>query len=245
MNFTFDPYVGCCYGKSESLFNKKIIVVGASHYYYCCEKCMKQYFLAGNKTAPYALLSSNCETEEHLFTKKVVESYIQGKLALSSYTKFINAVLNFNSSPCDRKDFFSSAIFYNYLQEIEGVNANDKHPEKFCDEKRKARDLYLFKELLSVYTPDVVLVWGSNVWNALPEELEEKSPRQKVDDSKINMRDRIWDYSFGKKIIRFCACLHPSYSRFNKQDHRQMFDLCGIEVKKNRNSAFFCAQKRR
>ena len=141
MNFTFEPYVGCYYGKPESLFNKKILIVGASHYHYC-DKCMRKYVIFDNgkykKTKNGAHLICFCDPPEleREFTRDVVNDHLNVK-SLIGYTKFTNAVLHpeINSSEDERQAFFSSVIFYNYLQEFEGVDSRDQHPEKFCDEK--------------------------------------------------------------------------------------------------------------
>lgn len=233
IDFRFFPYVGSRYGREDAFFKKRLLILGASHY---CDGCLAT--TQGENTRWGELLSCNgCDGK---FTKKVLHDYLYDSLYDSNgkrkgwkntYSKFINTIIGHRSS-CQEKDLFcNSVIFYNFLQEIEGIGDNDKHPEKFCDKQRQQRDLFLFKKLLVEYKPEVVIVWGSHVWDNFPDNLGYGCHTKMMTESVLPpyMQNRIWNYCFHEQNITFCASVHPSaYGHFKQNEHKQLFDLLNL-----------------
>ncbi len=151
----FKMCVGKDYGKGSSVFKKKIMVVGASHY--CGDGCAD----CGNVSA---------HPECAGFTEMVVRDYLDPTIVgdwKKTFTAFINSVYGHTASEEEKKKFFDSIVFYNYLQRSEGDDANEKHDEYF----KAPQNLEAFKENLLAAKPDVVITWGARVWNQIPWDL--------------------------------------------------------------------------
>jgi len=148
----FDPWVGTSYG--DGLFDRKVMVVGASHY--CGDGCRD----CGDPAA---------HPECRGFTQQVVSDYLDDAYSGDSdwkrtFSTFVNSVFGRDASADERELFFDSVVFANYLQCAEGRDSDEKHDGLFEDE----RHLRAFLALVDEFRPDVVVVWGSRVWNAIP-----------------------------------------------------------------------------
>lgn len=151
----FLPHVGKDYGGNGSIFGKRLCVVGASHY------ADVEDFQCGNDRKNWRKM-----------TLKVVQDYLDPGFHArwkSTYTKFVNAFFGRGTSVEERRRFFDSIVFFNYLQRLEGRNGNDSHPEYYAEE----RHFLAFREIVSATRPDVVVVWGSKVRKELSRRLPE------------------------------------------------------------------------
>jgi hypothetical protein len=162
----FDPWVGTAYG--GGIFDKKVLVVGASHY--CGDGCSD----CGDPDA-----HPGCRG----FTRRVVRDYLDDGYAGDSdwkrtFSAFVDSVFGRETSANERDSFFDSIVFTNYLQRAEGRDADEKYGEWFDD----SRHLRAFLSLLDEYRPDVVVVWGSRVWNAIPWNLGDGEADRVTDD---------------------------------------------------------------
>lgn len=146
----FDPWIGGDYGTANSLFSKKVLVLGSSHYCGSCSDC-------GDRAA---------QPECVEMTQKVVRHYLEGKTEtwFSTFSTFINSIYGRRASADERKKFFSSVAFYNFLQNSAGEDPKSASRFNFYD----SRHLEAFYEALDITDPDVVISWGAKVWDALP-----------------------------------------------------------------------------
>ena len=79
-----------------------------------------------------------------------------------AYTKFERALVGYKTNCQARQNIWNSVMFYNYVQSC--VPKSRQSPEQWqFDESEEA-----FFEILETYKPDVILVWGSRLWEALP-----------------------------------------------------------------------------
>lgn len=205
----FKPFVGKKYGKPSSIFDKKLMVVGASHY--CKHPCVK----CGEKS-----LDDTCRT----FTIDCVkEGYLKGAWDGGSwrktYTTFINSIYGKNSSEKERELFFDSIVFYQFLQEREGTNPNEKHPELFD----KQINVDAFSEVLKHYVPDIVIVWG-RVWDAIPNNLGNGDAMQ------VEGIQSCLKYTLDGKEFILLGAHHPSIG-FDSAAHHEIFMKLGLSCK--------------
>lgn len=79
-----------------------------------------------------------------------------------AYTNFERALEGDYTDKDDRERIWNSVMFYNYVQSC--VSKARKSPAQWqFDESEDA-----FFEVLETYEPDVILVWGTRLWNFLP-----------------------------------------------------------------------------
>ena len=141
-NVKFYPWVGSDY-KSGGLFEKKIMVLGASHY--CEDK---------NDATPQ--LTENV-VQRHLLRKEF-EPW------MNTYTNFERSLVNETTDANLRCKIWNSLVFYNYVQE-----PMDNRMAKPTRSQYK-RSASAFYEVLNECHPDCCLVWGKTLWYNLPEE---------------------------------------------------------------------------
>ena len=186
----FEPHVGSRYGMPESIFNKRILVLGDSHY--CHDGCLD----CGNLHE-----HSDCSG----FTSKIVRYYLEAQESegwMKTYSTFINTVFRRCTSDVDRKAFFESVAFYNYLQKAAGTDS--KSAPAYAAEYNQEKHLLAFYEVLEDLKPEVVISWGDRVWNALPNNWRGYGEATKGAGFKIGSKDftAYYDYPFnGGRIL--------------------------------------------
>ncbi len=143
----FDPAVGKNYGTGLSIFRKKILILGASHY------CVKPCEDCGNREL------HNCSE----VTLDAVDAYLRGTVQTDwknwkkTYSTFINSMFGRSTSNEERADFFDSVIFYNYLQTAEPVDPSSIHRKyDFAD----SRHLRAFYEIIEINTSQMLSFLG-------------------------------------------------------------------------------------
>lgn len=209
-NIFFDPWVGKDYGKKGSLFNKKIMILGDSHYCGKCDPC-------GDR--------AQCSIGPD-FTKGVVNYYL-GRTKPDStekksgwkktYSSFINSMLGKASSNADRNRFFDSVSFYNYLQVSAGDDASSAHLYNHGDSRHYAA----FLEVLEQNTPDVIICWGDRVW-----EICKNKASGEIDETGVPFGGTTFKnffrlpYNGGNAL--FIGVKHPC-SGFGRNIHHQLF----------------------
>lgn len=182
----FDPWVGTAYG--GGIFDRKVMIVGASHY---CG--------AGCRDCGDPNVHSDCRG----FTRRVVRDYLDDAYSGDSdwkrtFSAFVNSVFGREASANERESFFDSIVFTNYLQRAEGRDADEKHDEWF----NGGQHLRAFLSLVDEYRPDVVVVWGSRVWNAIPWDLGDGEADRVTDD--------IYRFRRGGRGFLLVKLHHPS-----------------------------------
>ena len=155
----FDPWVGETYGTDKSIFKKKILVLGGSHY---CEECA---------TCGDRMLHPGCIS----YTRDRIGEYLNPAFKASrkktytwkkTHTSFINSMYGVSTSHEQQRLYFSSICFYNFLQLSAGKDPNSAHRYNYKD----IRHRLAFYEVIRRWMPDIVISWGDKVWNALPDD---------------------------------------------------------------------------
>ena len=91
-----------------------------------------------------------------------------------------------------------SVVFANFLQRSEGQSADEKHNELFND----PTNVEALKQTIRETRPDVIVVWGSRVWEAIPWDLGFGRAEKVTDD--------IFRYPFEGRSFLLVKLHHPS-----------------------------------
>ena len=139
----FFPWIGKHYS-TTGFGGKRILVLGESHY---CDK-------------------SSDATED--ITRKVIADLFDPQSGheayKNTYTKFAEALLGRNCLSFEYKErFWNSIAFYNYVQ-VPMTGARVAPSQKDFKESEAA-----FFDVLETLRPDIVIVWGSRLYNNLPQ----------------------------------------------------------------------------
>ena len=188
----FKPWVGRNY-ENGGIFNKKLLVLGESHY---CGGCNQGGLKYGKE----------CEG----FTKDTVINYLNGVKGewTRTYRKFERSLVNEYTTNERSKEIWNSLAFFNFLQVDMVIPRKGGIPEEY-EEGRVA-----FLEVLNELQPDLVIVWGIN---RLYENLPGKEcgwmdgAEFKVDNHSIP--NGYYQLNSGKKT-KVIAVYHPS-SRYS------------------------------
>lgn len=198
-NIIFQPHIGANYGKDFSVFKKKTLILGGSHYI-----DESEYDTA--KAADRAKLAG--------FTQEIIGMYLDPKCTgawKSTFSKFINSVFGHTASLEERKTLLDSTVFYNYLQEVAGDNAYAADQYDYNAPKH----FEAFKEVLNETKPEVVISWGNHVWKALPDNWGYGKRTQVKGIIANNLPfDYCFDYPYRDGIITLIGLYHPSSSHY-------------------------------
>ncbi|MBQ8500862.1 MAG: hypothetical protein IJ494_00935 [Bacteroides sp.] len=151
----FQPWVGDAY-ESGGILRQKILVLGESHY---CTSLNEENECLG--TSP-----QECPKLCPRFTCRVMEQFLtvyDGRRSLQSYVCFERAVMGKVLTEEERKQFWNSVLFYNYVQGVVLGGARKKPISQEYQDSEEA-----FEELLKTYQPDKIIVWGQRLYNAMP-----------------------------------------------------------------------------
>lgn len=182
----FTPWIGRLYGSRDSILHKRVMVVGASHY--CGNGCRD----CGDAKA---------HPECAVFTQDVVRDYLSDNYSgdwKKTFTTFINSAFGRATSAEERARFMDSIVFMNFLQRAEGRDADEKHDEYFT----APANIEAFKATIDQCRPDVVVTWGSRVWNAIPWDLGFGKAEKVADDT--------FRYPFEDRFFLLVGLHHPS-----------------------------------
>ena len=186
-NVIFTPWVGKNYFKC-GYNNKRILVLGESHYCHKCEYEGKNCWATKKK-----------KCNERTYHINLFLKYKNGKEEFTdwfrTYSKFTNIFDNSNNIE-KINNFWNSIIFYNYVQ----TRIEDKRvkptPEMF------ENSVEPFFEILKKYEPDGIFVWGKRLWKKLPYEY--------YSDGKKIFKIQSGFYKNGAKNIPTFFINHPS-----------------------------------
>lgn len=144
----FKPWVGKNY-ETGGIFDKKILVLGESHYCGGCNQC-------GLKFSPQC---------EEVNTSKVIQLLLNGYTDkwTPTFRKFERSLVNKTTTLDDSQKIWNSVAFYNFLQ----VAMNDKRQGGSAEDYEEGRKAFL--EVLENLQPDLIIVWGTTrLYNNLP-----------------------------------------------------------------------------
>ena len=229
-NLFFEPYVGKNFG--TSLLGKRVLVVGASHY---CTY-FHQEIGCGERCGHYD--AGSCRD----FTNDVMECYFNRANGdegwMHTYSKFFNTF--FECMPTDevRRGLIETIAFMNYLQGVEGHDANEKNTTLFVDKRN-------FNALLDVIDDlevEVIITWGNRVWDAFWSHQSEfetfksnNGTDVKFDTLKLSdgtdARDVFAITVKGRRVI-VVGLYHPSSTSLYKNDPQALYRLAGINILK-------------
>ena len=139
---SFQPWVGDAFTAAK--LGKRILVLGDSHYEWNGSGKIDQW------TA---------------ITKTLVQEQIDGDYTKRFWTNIAIMFLNKRPTPEDKREFWHSVAFYNYLQSSAGFGPSSIPVENQWKSSEPA-----FLEVLSTLQPELLVVLGNRLWNHLPTE---------------------------------------------------------------------------
>ncbi len=205
------PWVGENYGKESSIFQEKLMVLTGSHYEAFADKCNENYeeYLKGNRT------------EASDFTNSIVEIYLGLRKSdlkndwEKTYSSFINAIFNRNSSEKEKGLFFDSIVFYTYLQRMAGKNAKEAELYNYkCQEYIDA-----FLEVIKKYKPEVIICWGAKVREALLGKKQGLVGNISIEEVTVRKNQTICTLEIDARKIKLIMVRHPSRCFGRKSNH--------------------------
>lgn len=179
--FRFEPWIGELY--FEGINGKKIMILGESHY------CANENDATPDITNRVINDLFNPDSEH--------ESY------KNTYTKFIRALSgNFSrSSTNEKKEWWNKVLFYNYVQFPISSARQAPSSKEFVDSADA------FFEVLNLYKPDCVLVWGTRLYKNLPRQGHQLPDL--IIDSRESFETWAYETSDGH-IVQLIPHTHPS-----------------------------------
>ena len=187
-NVFFQPFVGKDYAKG-GIFGKRIMVLGESHY---CEEGCKDCGFQSKHPECIAL------------TNGVVKDYLEKEERqdwMRTFVKFERSLVGEETDREMSRKIWDSVVFYNYLQVAMGDPREAGSSEQY-QQASKA-----FFEVLDKYQPEVLIVWGHQLWRNLPEERWIEGEELMVDGQDI------WNGAYclaNGKRVKALAVYHPS-----------------------------------
>lgn len=199
----FQPWVGGTY-ESGGIIKQKILVLGDSHY------CAKEEGCRG-------VLPEECPMHCPKFTIDVILQYLNaydGRGSQQTYLCFERAVMGKELSDEEKKAFWNSIVFYNYVQT---TCLNDPRQAPKAEHYRSSEDA--FKELLETFQPAKIIVWGKRLYNALPDW------GGYAGEVKISNGDTtdVWHYNINGRDIPAMVVYHPSCPQGKKWEYWHEF----------------------
>lgn len=189
-NAFFKPFVGEFYGKMESLFCKRVLILGESHY--CGESCV---------TCGQCKLHSQCT----MFTSHVIKGYLNPDSEwegwMSTYLKFERALVNHETTSDERSRIWNSVVFYNYLQFAMNKPRQAGTRAQYRDSEGA------FYSVLNQYQPDVMIVWGKRLWRYIPSDNWIEGDEYYFDGYRVDNGLYLLD---GGKSVKVISIYHPS-----------------------------------
>lgn len=203
----FKPWIGKSYGTNLSLFNKKILIVGDSHY--CEDNCSD----CGDKKH-----SARCSD----FTEETISAYLgqtDSAAWTKTFTKFMNSLV-IDKVDYDRQTAWNSVCFYNFLQIAAGDTPRKTAEYSYSNQTH----LVAFIQVLNHLKPDIIITWGNKVWDSLPINFGygEATP-----DSIFPQI--YYHYPFENKTISLIGVTHPS-SAYTSDDFNKIFTQLKINA---------------
>lgn len=199
-NVKFNPWVGSAY--AQGIEGKKMLVLGESHY--CADPADATPEITNRIIK--LLFDPNAEHEDFMNT----------------YTKFERALAGKPLSFAEKEQWWNKIIFYNYVQTPLSGPRKEPIQQEFTDSEAA------FFEVLEMYRPDCVVVWGKRLYNNLP-----KRGRQ-LDDLILPDGDgfETWAYDLPDgHTVELLPITHPSAAFIPKYWHKVIWAFIRREKK--------------
>jgi hypothetical protein len=201
----FHPWVGENYGCDSSVLKKRTLILGGSHY----------------------LEGLNSDEDLGDFTNEVVNLYFdrncKGKWK-KTFSTFINSIFGRSTNEDERRVFFESVVFYNYLQEVAGDNPGAAGNYDYG----AIQHFEAFKLVLDEYKPEVVISWGDKVWEGLPNDWGfggNVRGEGVIIDGTVFVK--YFDYPYQNRVISLVGVGHPSIG-YSRDFHHQIFKALNV-----------------
>jgi len=178
----FKPWVGNRYERSK--FGRRVMVLGESHY------------------------CGDPREADSEITRRVMGWLLDPTVEfdgwMNTFTKFAEAMEGRKMTREESRETWQHVMFYNFVQSPMSETRKSPTDEQF-DQSAEA-----FFEVLEQYKPDVVLAWGSRLYEHLP------NAGHKGTDC---LGHETWEYQLkGGKVCRVLATYHPSAPMFSPQE---------------------------
>lgn len=210
----FFPWVGKNYTQGIGQNHVKLLVLGESHYCHDlgCAKC-SGCNLSNCLKLGYTKDDFHNQTIEYV--KDLVYSY-SGANYQQTGICFERAVMGKILNQTEREDFWNRLIFYNFIQKDLPKKDGERTPVSKDDLIGSQEAL---EEILSIYQPDKIVVWGSRLYNILPSLNGTGKTLQTADGAKTD----IWIYTINGKSIPCMKVNHPSTPSGKSWEHWHKF----------------------
>lgn len=180
-----NPYVGEKY--HEGWNGEKILILGESHYN---EDHQKLNEITGDEI-------------RRQMTNEAISDFVNNDNGFAdwknTYTCFERIVTNKELSQKEREDFWSRVVFYQFIQFVQET------PRKPINNNQVEQSQNAFFEVLKMYMPDYIIVWGKRLYDFLPD-LEGELETLTINGDSLP----VWKYNIEGKIIPAMAINHPS-----------------------------------
>ena len=188
----FLPWVGKNY-KNGGIFNKRILVLGESHYCGCCDRkdCENAFYECCREFTKNAILKYFYKPNEN------EEKWMR------TYTKFEHSLVGKSETTIEEKiKIWDSIAFYNFLQ----YAIDDKRKSGESDAYKAAEKPFF--QVLNYLKPELIIAWGvTRFYKEMPEENWTHCENLKYDNKHI--KNGKYELSNGKRVpIVFIN--HPS-----------------------------------
>lgn len=165
---------------------KKVLVLGESHY---CDNLADAVFDL-TQIIIADLIDPNSEWEPYKNT----------------YTKFIKSLTGYTDDLEfeDKKEAWEHIAFYNYVQ----VPMTGARISPTTEEFKKSEEALW--EILKIHKPDLIIVWGTRLYNNLPQIGKQLDDIKIIGDTGDNTSIEIWSYPTEDKTVPIMGITHPS-----------------------------------
>ncbi|MBN8460686.1 MAG: hypothetical protein J0M04_22885 [Verrucomicrobia bacterium] len=210
MTPTFAPVIGKSYGTPDSIFPKRLLILGSS--FYLEGACDEGFVMSNAEGADFGL--------------DIIGMYLDPDFSApwkKTYSTFINSIFGHATSIDERESFFDSVVFYNYLQVPAGENPYSADNYDYTAEIHCEAFLHVVENT----KPEIVISWGDKVWDALPNEWGYGMAKWGEPLALDPPFGSYMDYPFGNETIRLIGAHHPS-TGYPSEYHHEIFKGLGV-----------------
>ena len=185
------PWIGRSYGHIGIFGDKRVLILGESHYEWCPE-CWS------TKAPRPSSLTCRCVAERMI---------LDDSSTIQHWKNIEYALTGGRLSEPQRREFWNSVAYYNFVQTIVGEYAGGpKRPRPSPQMYASSSEAFL--RVLESLTPDVVIVLGFTLWPRLPDDGPNGKLSVLIKDGKELQRCQ-YLLSTGKQVLA-CRVRHPS-----------------------------------
>lgn len=193
----FRPWVGKNYF-SNGYNGKRILVLGESHY------CPQELSPTGRcyPICKRSLMNEICFSQTEEAIAEFINDY-SGNKYQQTFLCFERAIVGKELTIEEREEFWNSIVFYNYIQFCQGGPRRPLPSESWSDSEKA------FAEILDIYSPDYIIVWGVRLFDGM-----KGMPEWNSTQSVLKLSEEEWTYvrtyDIRGKLIPALRVYHPS-----------------------------------